>query len=127
MLIAASVCGEVFGFRDFLSIESFQFIYIVLVFCLPGWLLAAPVVLAVTDFHGWRLWFFLAVGSCIGPIVMVGFALWNRLSDGDTSGFYAGWRFLVLAAAVSCTTTLIYLWLIRRAEERSNSAVTEVS
>jgi hypothetical protein len=65
---------------------------------------------------------FLAVGSCIGPIVMLGFALYERLTDPHSGGFWVGGGFLFLATAVSCTTTLIYLWLIRRADGLSHSS-----
>ena len=90
-------------------------IFPVLVFCIPGWLVALPVVLAVTDFRGWRMWFFLAVGTCIGPIVILGFAAYGQLTDPHPGGSWANGSggFLIFAATVSLITTFFYLLLIR--------------
>lgn len=125
MLLAAIFCGVFFELNHLLDpgthfsvVDLLWFIYPVLVFCLPGWVLALPVVLAVTNFRGWRFWFILAVGSCIGPIVILGLVLYSQLSDPHSGDFWAGWGFFVLASAVSFITTLIYLLLIRDAQFR---------
>jgi hypothetical protein len=122
MLMAAAAFGAFVEIQNLLDRNShFEVsdmvwaIYPVLIFCIPGWLLAVPIVLAATDFRGWRVWFFLAVGSCIGPIVILGFAAYGQLIDPHSGGAWANGSggFLILAAAVSFITTLIYLLLIR--------------
>jgi hypothetical protein len=73
-----------------------------------------PVVLAVTNFRGWRFWFFLAVGSCIDPVAICGFLLYAQLSEPHSEGAWAGGEFFfIYAGAVSFISTLIYLLLIR--------------
>jgi ABC-type Fe3+ transport system permease subunit len=88
VLIASIACGLVFEFHRLLDHEAhFQagdllwFIFPVLVFSIPGWVLATPMVLTATNFSGWRLWFNLAIGSSIGPILMLGLALYERLTS----------------------------------------------
>jgi len=123
-LVASSVCGSFFELVHLMDHNAhfqvsglFWFIFAVLVFALAGWLLAVPVVLTVKNIHGRRMWFLLAVGSCIAPIVILGFEFVGQLIDPHSGSFWAGTTFFVLAAAVSCITTIIYLMLIRRADE----------
>lgn len=93
------------------------FDYWVVLLSLPGWLLAIPAVLLVKDLSGWRFWVYLALGSCIGPVLILGIASYFALSAPRFVGFpqnsmpTAG-----LAAGISCLTTLIYLLLLLRAQ-----------
>ena len=90
-----------------------------LFFGLPGWLLAVPIVLVVADTRGWRFWMYWAIGSSIGPLMIVGIALYTKLTSPAAEGFTPGSiAFLVfVTAAVSCLTTLIYLLSLRLAQQ----------
>lgn len=91
-------------------------IWPVLVMSLPGWLLATPIVLLASSFRGWRLWFFLLVGTALGPVLILSFTLVEQLTGLDRSGFWANRFFVALAAVVSTTATLIHILLMRRAQ-----------
>ena len=125
--MAAFVCGTLFSVvnvlvfpgqhQHFDAVEFFTGIGIVLLFSLPGWILAIPIVLIVTNYREWRFWVYLAVGSVIGPLLMFGIAFYAFFSDPHSSGF--SWEanpLLILGTSVSCVTTLIYLLLMRRAQ-----------
>lgn len=92
-----------------------------------GWFLALPVLLTFSNFHGWRFWFFLTIGSSLGPIIIILFTLYyfattphlvqaimDFLRSIDLQFFSSGTMFPVYQAlAVSFFTTLIYLLLFR--------------
>lgn len=88
-----------------------------LVCCIPGWLIAWPFVLLAKNPRGWRLPLLWLIGSCIGPVLLLGFA---ALAYRGLSGFWGAvpeaTSFLALAAAVSCLATSLYLLLLRRAQ-----------
>ncbi len=89
-------------------------------FALPGWLLALPMVLLVKRVDGWRFWAIWAMGTAIGPVVLIGFDLreWlaggraGRLADFGSSFHWTG-------AWVAAVAALVYLLLVRRAQRRS--------
>jgi hypothetical protein len=84
---------------------------IVIIASLSGWLVAVPIVLLVRDYRGWRLWGWGAVGICIGPAVILGFALYVSLTEPSSTRFAAGASgFLLLSAAVSTLSTCAYLF-----------------
>jgi hypothetical protein len=89
------------------------------VLSLPGWLLAIPVVLLVTNIDGWRFWMYLAIGICFGPALIFA-ASWFAATRGlSLAGFAGGSMSLVyIAGAVSGLATLFYLFLLRRAQAR---------
>jgi len=90
---------------------------LVLLCSLPGWVLAIPVVLIVTNIRGWRFWMYWAFGSAIGPLLMLGVAFYESLTDPSRGEFVQQVNPLIgLAAAISCATTLIYMQLLRRAQ-----------
>jgi hypothetical protein len=88
-----------------------------LICCIPGWLVAAPLVLMVRNVGGWRVWALWAAGSCIGPALIYLIAL---LAFHGFAGFRSAAPeandFLSLAATISCLATLLYLLLVRRSE-----------
>jgi len=92
-------------------------IVLVLVFSLPGWLLAIPIVLAVRNIGGWRFWMYFALGSCIGPALFLGMSVYFFLKSPSHLGSVPGPLGLyVRPAVVSSLTTLIYLLLLRWAQ-----------
>ena len=101
----------------FQLVDLFWSAFVVLAFGIPGWLLATPIVLSVTNFRGWRTGFYLALGTCIGPVVVLGQALFESLGNPRNDGHWAdrSWGLAALAAGVSCVTTLAYLALFERA------------
>jgi hypothetical protein len=94
---------------------------------LAGWMLALPILLIVGNFQGWRFWLFLAIGSSLGPIVIILFALYyfatspnlfqsivDFILSIDLQFFVSGTMFPVYQSlAVSGMTTLFYLLLYR--------------
>jgi len=94
---------------------------LVFTFSLPGWLLGLPFVLAVKDLRGGRFWLWLAIGTCIGPLLIAGIVLFRAQSDPQlhfVSSLSEAMFFVYLAAGVSCLTTLIYLLLLRWAQKQ---------
>jgi hypothetical protein len=78
-----------------------------------GWLLGLPYVLLVRNCIGQRFWAYLALGSGIGPVLVL-FAVLTRtdslsLTTDDYGTFCS-------SAVVSILTTLTYLLLLRRAQ-----------
>ena len=87
--VAAFVCDSflsiaavfMFPSQHYAAAGFFPGLGIVLVFSLPGWVLAIPVVLIVTNIRGWRFWVYFAIGCTIGPLLMFGIAIYEFLSD----------------------------------------------
>ena len=73
-----------------------------------GWLLGVPFVLLVRNAKGWRFWIYLALGSGIGPGIILIMSL-RSVEPADYSA-------VPISAAISSLTTLIYLLLLRRAQ-----------
>jgi hypothetical protein len=141
-LIAAIVSGAIFAAAEEIGLPAEHAvtlaeigagvaatIVLVLVFSLPGWLLAIPIVLAVRNFRGWRFWMYFALGSCIGPALFLGMALYFFLRSPAHFGSLPGPLGLyVRPAVVSSLTTLVYLLLLRRPQTVApkRSAASEV-
>jgi hypothetical protein len=95
---------------DGFFIGVFCFIF----FGIPGWFLAVPICLLVTNISGWRFWMYWAIGSCIGPLYLLGLALFSYLlppnwrfgSDFDTN-------FVVGVTMISSLATIFYLLSLR--------------
>ena len=84
-----------------------------------GWLLWMPFILFVKDFSGWHFLTYLVVGSCIGPVVILGLFLFDALRQHvpHIAQFLAASDLLLrISAAISSFTTLIYVLLLRRAQ-----------
>jgi hypothetical protein len=93
------------------------FDYWVVLLSLPGWLLAIPAVLLVTNLQGWRFWMYLVLGSFIGPVLILAIAIYSSIQGPSFAGFSRdAVSTAFLAAAISCLTTLFYLLLLRRAQ-----------
>jgi hypothetical protein len=93
------------------------FDYWVVLLSLPGWLLAIPAVLLVRDLRRWRFWVYLALGSCVGPVLIFGIAFYSALSAPSFAGLpQNSVSAACLAAGISFVTTLLYLLLLRRAQ-----------
>jgi hypothetical protein len=90
----------------------------VFLFSLPGWLLAIPIVLAVRNIRGWRFWMYFVLGSSIGPVWFLGMGLYFSHTSPNYAGSVPGPIDLYYRpAAVSSLTTLLYLLLLRGAQE----------
>lgn len=90
-----------------------------LVACLPGWLLALGFILTITDFHGWRFFATWALGTAIGPLVVLGFSLFLFMSTSGASTFFYPAEMAWFAVAIACSATLLYLLLIRHSQRRA--------
>jgi hypothetical protein len=102
--------------RPKLAFETaFFYGYFTLMWSIPGWIIAVPVVLLVGNYSGWRMWLWGAVGCCIGPALLLGLAAFSYLTEPLLAGFAPGsWKFLLMAGAVSSITTVAYLTLVKR-------------
>ena len=84
-----------------------------------GWLLGIPFVSFVKDTVGRRFWANLAIGSLIGPDLLLTGLLYEFLTrSGSGSGRAepVDYGEVFMSASVSTFTTLIYLFLLRRAQ-----------
>lgn len=91
--------------------------------CLVGSVFTVPVVLMITNIRGWRFWFYWALGSAFGPLLMLALcALVFFLVPHSPSDHWFRPELLplvYLAAAISSLTSLFYLLLLRRAQSRA--------
>jgi hypothetical protein len=79
----------------------------------PGWLLALPVVLRISEFKGpsFVCWWF--IGTLMGPLSLSGELWLVLLAFGHLGRPTLPIGLLVFSAAVASLTTLIYLLLVR--------------
>ena len=115
MLCSSALAGQT-GFGPKAFIENIFYFGTATFLCsLPGWVVAMPIVLFVSNFNGWRLWAMLALGAGIGPLVMFTVALYFQVTS-PNPGHYApeARNLLFLATAVSALTTLFYLFGVSR-------------
>jgi len=131
MLIGASVTGAAVSAREILAnahgrisgigllISALGFSTWVIVLSVPGWLLAIPVVLLVRNVRGWRFWMYFALGACFGPVLILGVEFYSAVRGMSFEGFPSHSMSVVyMAGAVSTSTTLLYLLLLRGAQMR---------
>jgi hypothetical protein len=81
-----------------------------------GWLLGIPYVLLVRNSQGSRFWIYLAVGTGIGPALVLSpfiYSLLRRSLDTEPTDYLYN---ACIAAVVSGLTALIYLLLLRQAQ-----------
>ena len=90
---------------------------------LSGWVVAAPLVLLIGRYKRQRLWLYFALGSGIGPLLILGTETFHVLTDPRHGRFLQGdWKILAIATCVSILTSFIYLLLVTRAQRRVPSA-----
>jgi hypothetical protein len=91
-----------------------QTMQVVLLFSIPGWLIALPLVLLVRDFRGWRAWAWFVAGASIGPLISLGLAWrdWQVRRDADHFWFRQEGTFL-LSTPVSIMAAFMYVLLVR--------------
>jgi hypothetical protein len=90
-------------------------------FCMIAWALSLPVVLWIKKIGGWRFWFYWVLGSCVGPVLMLGLILALFIAvlphkQGDPWFMPAELSLVYLSGAISSLTSLFYLLLLRRAQ-----------
>lgn len=111
------------------------FFFYGLLFCFAGWLLALPLVVLIRRADGWHFWAALAVGSAIGPVTMILFAIYVGLKSNVSLNAIFSHRdpmsntLTCVAAVISLLTTLFFLLFLRRAqrEQQNNIAGQSVS
>jgi hypothetical protein len=130
--VLLTVCGHsLFGLYDkppFAFTQSFvTALPFFLAVAFPGWLIAIPIVLAVTNLQGWRFWALLCVGAAIGPVVIFAFGVYGHLTSPRSAFAWHAVRSLsAIAAGVSTLTTLIYLCVLKKALSRTSAAPSDV-
>jgi integral membrane sensor domain MASE1 len=91
--------------------------------CLVGCVFTVPVVLMITNIRGWRFWFYWALGSSYGPLLMLALCalVFFLVPHGPNDRWFRPelLPLVYLAAAVSSLTSLFYLLLLRRAQDRA--------
>ena len=89
----------------------------VFIYSVPVWFLAIPICLLVTNIRGWRFWMYWAIGSCIGPLFLLGRELFSYLQHpNEHCGAYVAYldTYVVLTATmISSLTTIFYLLSLR--------------
>lgn len=99
-------------------------------FCVLGWLLSLPVILRIRRIDKWRFWFLLAMGTGIGPAIMFSIAICFEVSAVIERISSPNWdpaikNYVYIATAISFLTTLIYLLILRRIENRRQPLTAE--
>lgn len=102
-----------FGLMTYLQ-NIFYLGFATFVCSLPGWVIALPAVLLVSNLRGWRFWAMLALGAGIGPLVMFAAALYFQIAS-PSSGHYApeARNLVFLATGVSASASALYLLGVR--------------
>ena len=130
LTVAASVCSLFFSILDGVNgkpgalISCFYYGLAIFICSLPGWVLALPIVLLVADTKMWRAWVLLAIGSGIGPLLMLSLGAYVSL----TSTTLVVWapeakNLVLLSTTVSTVTTLLYLVLLGHGSKRAVSEI----
>lgn len=90
-----------------------------LIACIPGWLIALGFVLSVTNFSGWRFLAIWALGTAIGPLVILGVSLFFFMSSLHAGAFFYPVGMAWFSVAIACPATLLYLLLVRSSQRRA--------
>lgn len=120
VLLASMLCSLALARQSGFDLKAFfqnvfYFGSVTFLCSLPGWFVAIPFVLFVSNFSGWRFWAMLALGAGIGPFVMFAIALYFQVTSSNPSHYAPEARNLVfLATAVSTLTTAFYLVVVRQ-------------
>jgi hypothetical protein len=95
-----------------------SFLYFSSLLVIPGWFISLPIVLSIKRFDGWRIWLQLAIGSAIGPVVILSLALYSNFTSPQLA---AHDTFFYFAAAISFLSTALYLFSARQLSARIES------
>jgi len=119
VLFASLLCSSVltrssgFGFRAWVM-NALYFGFATFMCSLPGWFVALPIVLFVSNTRGWRFWALLALGAGIGPLVMFVAALYFQITSPNSGPYAPEARNLVfLATCISTLATIFCLFGLR--------------
>jgi hypothetical protein len=99
-------------------------------FCLAGWAVSLPIIFRIRSIDGWRFWALLALGSCIGPFIIFSVGICFEISAVIEKISSPNWdpivhTYVYDAMAISFLSTLIYLSIARRNENRSRTSTTK--
>jgi hypothetical protein len=84
-----------------------------------GWILAIPLVILAKRVDEWRFWMYLGIGIIFGPFALKVVSAYAYLSS-KNRGMYPSFSVPdIFAAIVSSLTTMIFLLLMRRANQRT--------
>lgn len=113
---AAGYCWEVL--RDpasrFQWSTLFLSILLIGLMSIPGWLVAAPVVLALRHYERFGLWRIALIGLGIGPFILGASQLISYITDMQSASFAPlGSAVWTLATTVSAFATGFYLFMVR--------------
>jgi hypothetical protein len=107
---------------NFRGSEVILTVGVTVAFCLVGWIFSVPAILLVKRISGARFWVHWVLGSCVGPVLMLGIcvAVFFALPHAPgASWFNPALRPLVyMATAISSLTALFYLSLLKWAQGR---------
>lgn len=102
------------------------FSYGALFLSVPGWLLSFSFVLTITNLSQWRFFTVWAIGTAIGPTILLGISLLPLLTS-HHAVFLSDKSLISFATAVACLVTLIYLLLVRYDQHRHARAQAQTS
>jgi hypothetical protein len=103
--------------------------------CFWGWMFALPLVFGVQTIRWRRIPLWLTLGSCIGPLVVTMMLLlgifWAHfpLHPMNAHRRYALFPvpfFYTCSFAASCLSSLVYLMLLLRAQQRASTAAKDI-
>jgi predicted MFS family arabinose efflux permease len=112
------VCSVVIAcnYEEFSRSLTSWFVFIrgaVLIIAL-AWVVTLPLVLLISRFNGWRLWFLAASGTSMGPALLIVLNLCIRLAKpSQTFDIVEGWKIQLVATAISLIATALYLGTLR--------------
>lgn len=129
VILCALIASFVASIVQFWSLPHFDFRLVLLqtsvtslftlVACLPGWLIALGFVLSVTNFSGWRFLAIWALGTAIGPLVILGVSLFFFMSTLHEGAFFYPASMAWFSVAIASPATLLYLLLVRSSQRRA--------
>ena len=94
----------------------------------PAFLIAVPLVLAVRNYRGLRLYWILPLGSAIGPLWIVAVEFYHYSTDPPTAIFqWTAPVVWILATVVSVLATSFYVLLVRWAQVKQSGDAASAS
>ena len=96
-----------YGWRQAEATLEMMMLYFII--AMAGWLLALPFVVLLKSTYGYRKWLILAIGSCLGPAIIGGWAL--VAGHGYFSWGQDGLG-IVLSLVIGVPTTIFYILLL---------------